>query len=152
RSTFQNSFAALDRERASVQSPAHTALARLLHAGRVLTVVSLNWDTLLEAAFTRRYGIDVNAQGNRLAKPHGDCRQPGGDWLLPPRPGEVPDEIVTEINTLAAERPRVLLIVGYSERDETVVKRLIRPLAERWRVYRVSPSATGEGAVRLSAG
>src|SRR5713101_8370410 len=43
RKTFQFSFAQLDRERASTPSPVHTALARLVHCGRVLHVISLNW-------------------------------------------------------------------------------------------------------------
>jgi hypothetical protein len=52
---------------------------------------------------------------------------------------------------LADERPRTLLIVGYSERDDTVVARLLHPLVSRWRVFRISPNATGEGAVQLPA-
>jgi len=52
------------------------------------------------------------------------------------------------MTALAAERPRILVIAGYSERDEVVVDRLIQPLANRWRVFRIGPAATGEGAIR----
>ncbi len=45
----------------------------------------------------------------------------------------------------------MLLIVGYSERDETIVERLIAPMSKQWRVYRISPSAIGEGAINLDA-
>ena len=45
----------------------------------------------------------------------------------------------------------VLLIVGYSERDDAVVQRLIAPLARGWRVFRVGPNAAGEGAIRAPA-
>jgi hypothetical protein len=38
---------------------------------------------------------------------------------------------------------------GYSERDDLVVERLIRPLTDRWRVFRISPTATGEGPIPL---
>jgi hypothetical protein len=48
-------------------------------------------------------------------------------------------------------RPRVLLIVGYSERDERIVQDLIAPLERRWRVVRIGPSATGEFAIPLPA-
>src|SRR5258707_4644031 len=66
RRTFQLAFASLNLDRADHDSIAHVALARLLHSGRVLRVVSLNWDTLLEAAFVRRYGVDINAQRTKL--------------------------------------------------------------------------------------
>jgi hypothetical protein len=151
RRTFQHSFATLNREREGILSPAHVALARLLHAGRVLRVVSLNWDTLLETAFIRRYGIGVNAQGIRLWKPHGDCLLPDEKWLLPHEPGYIPEAVVKELTALATERPRALLIIGYSERDEVVLERLIRPLAKQWRVFRISPDAISEGAIRLCA-
>ena len=151
RLTFQHCFANLNREREVTPSPAHVALARLLHSNHVLQIVSLNWDTLLESAFTRRYGIDINSQGVRLWKPHGDCARPDDEWILPHEPGGVPEEVVNHLNELVAERPRVLLIVGYSERDDVIIKRLIQPLENRWRVFRIGPDAVGEGAIRLSA-
>lgn len=43
------------------------------------------------------------------------------------------------------------LIIGYSERDEEVVEKLIRPIATRWRVIRIGPTASGDGAIQLSA-
>jgi hypothetical protein len=151
RKTFQYSFTQLDKERTLGQSPPHSALGRLIHCGRVLHVISLNWDTLLEAAFRREYGIDLNVGTTKLWKPHGDCQRPEQDWILPHEPGSVSDDIVERMTTLAAERPRILLIVGYSERDEVVVERLIRPLGSRWRVFRISPGANGEGAINLDA-
>jgi hypothetical protein len=151
RKTFQQSFARLDQERSLACSTAHSALARLIHCGLVVQAISLNWDTLLEAAFTRHYGIDLNGETTRLWKPHGDCRRPDEDWVLPHQPGKIPDELVHRMTALAAERPRILVIAGYSERDEVVVERLIRPLANRWRVFRIGPDAAGEGAIRHHA-
>lgn len=151
RSHFQQSFVRLDQERSAGSSPVHMALARLIHEGRLSHVVSLNWDTLLEAAFQRLFGIDANAQGQKLWKPHGDCRRPEVPWILPHEPGFIPDHLADRIAALVNERPRTLLIVGYSERDDAVVERLLRPLASQWRVFRVSPNASGEGAVRLAA-
>ena len=151
RKTFQATFANLNRERAENTSPAHDALARLVYFKHIIRIVSLNWDTLLESAFARRYGIDINAQTPVLSKPHGNCADPNADWILPHENGFVPDELVTDLRSLAAERPRVLLIVGYSARDSAILHRLVDPLAERWRVFRLSPRAAGEGAIRLTA-
>ena len=151
RKTFQATFTNLNRERAKDTSRAHDALARLVYSKHVIRVVSLNWDTLLESAFARRYGADINAQAPLLSKPHGDCADPDADWILPHEGGFLSDAIVSDLNSLAAERPRVLLIVGYSAQDSAVLQRLVDPLAERWRVFRLSPRAAGEGAIRLAA-
>lgn len=151
RDTFQRAFASLDRDRRRQASDAHDALARLVYAGLALRVVSLNWDTLLEASFQRRYGANINAQGRVLWKPHGDCSEPEAKWTLPCQEGLISDEIVTDLESLALERPRVLLIVGYAEQDEAVVRRLVSPLATRWRVVRLGPGASGEGAIQLPA-
>lgn len=150
RSTFQSVFSDLDRHRRADQSIAHDSLAKLIYVGLVARVVGLNWDTLLETSFERRYGIRINAQGRLLWKPHGDCDAPS-DWVLPYQDGLIPHEIVEDLDSLVSQRPRVLLIVGYSERDESVVRRLVSPLAARWRVFRLGHNATGEGAICLSA-
>jgi hypothetical protein len=149
--TFKNSFRDLDLSRASHPSAPHTALARLVHAGKIIDVVSFNWDTLLESAFKRRFGFEINAQRTVVTKPHGDCLEPDGDWTLPHEDGVVPGSLLQRLNALASTRPRVLLILGYSERDAEIVKQLIRPFANRWRVIRISPAAVGEGAITLPA-
>jgi hypothetical protein len=148
---FQESFQALDQVRASAFSPAHDVLAELLHRRIVEVVISLNWDTLLEAAYRRRYGRRLGVAGNWLYKPHGDVSDLTRPWALPNEPGVVPDALVAHVSSLAAERPRVLVIVGYSESDEVMVQRLIRPLESRWRVVRVGPSTSGEWGIPLPA-
>ena len=151
RKTFQAAFTKLNCDRIKDVSGAHDALARLVYSKHVVRVVSLNWDTLLESAFERRYGTDINGQGHLLFKPHGDCADPNTNWVLPYQGGFVSDEIVADLNSLAAERPRVLLIIGYSDQDCVVVRRLVDSLSRRWKVFRVSPSAKGEGAIGLAA-
>ena len=89
RKTFQATFTSLNRERAKDTSRAHDALARLVYSKHVIRVVSLNWDTLLESAFARRYGANINAQAALLSKPHGDCADPDADWMLPHEGGVV---------------------------------------------------------------
>lgn len=61
RARFQNQFAKLDGERSAQPSVAHEALARLIHAGVIECVVSLNWDTALERAYQRLYGTALPA-------------------------------------------------------------------------------------------
>lgn len=151
RKVFQEAFSALDRERASRASVVHTALARLMHAGHVESVISLNWDCLLESSFKRLFGVGINDVQPQLWKPHGDASDPTKEWVLPNEPGKIDASLISAIQEKVSERPRVLLIVGYSERDAEVVSRLIGPLSDKWRVIRIGPSASGSDAIPLSA-
>ena len=76
RRAFQLAFTNLNRDKSRGMSRPHDALVRLVYTKHVMRVVSLNWDTLLEAAFARRYGAGINAQGRLLFKSHGDCEDP----------------------------------------------------------------------------
>ncbi|MDQ6905206.1 MAG: SIR2 family protein [Chloroflexota bacterium] len=151
RRAYQQGFMRLDSEHSQAPSPAHRALAQMLHRRIVTTVISLNWDTLLERAYRRRYGSTLRADGSWLYKPHGDASTPDTDWVFPNQPGYIPDVLVRQVQALALDRPRVLLIVGYSERDEEVVRKLIGPLAAQWKVIRISPRATGDLSIAHTA-
>lgn len=152
RRAFQKSVCDLNNSRCRDMSAPHEALARLIFAGRIMGILSLNWDTLLERAFLRNYGFWPSSSTFDFWKPHGDCADAGKDWVLPHERGVVSEDIVRKVSGFADARPRVLMIVGYSESDETVVERFIAPMAERWRVYRISPGAAGDGAIRMDAG
>ncbi len=151
RHTFQEAFARLDKARSLRSSPSHHAIAQLTHSGIIELIISLNWDTLIENAWTLLYGTSINANVVRLLKPHGDASNPHGVWTLPHEPGHIPDEVINRVYSLARERPRTLLVVGYSERDEVIIDRLIGPLVERWRVIRVGPNAIGMNGILLTA-
>jgi hypothetical protein len=151
RATFQTAFARLDADRAGEISPAHRALAELLHRGHIAHIVSLNWDTLLETAHERIYGRRLVPDVDPLTKPHGDADRPDVPWVLPHQPGGLPENVAERLRGMADERPRVLLIAGYSERDAAIVEQLIGPLADRWRVIRVSPTAGGELDIPMRA-
>lgn len=146
RAAFQAAFAALDADRDP--SSAHLDLARLIDSGHVEAVVSYNWDTCLERAHERLYGVGLPA--GLLHKPHGDAAHPEGVWVLPDEDGQVTTEVHEHIERLS-DRPRTLVVLGYSGSDLTVVESLLSPLQARWPVVRVSPSAAGEGAIRLPA-
>lgn len=151
RSVFQNGFARLDAEKAQRFSPAYDALAELLHRRAIESIVSFNWDTLLESAYRRRYGRTLRAGDLWLSKPHGDAAVPEQPWILPNEAGYVPEYLVEHFSSLALQRPRVLLIIGYSERDAAVVRTLIAPFEQRWRVIRIGPSASGADDIPLPA-
>lgn len=69
RHAFQVAFAALGADKEP--SSAHFDLARLISTGHVEAVVSYNWDTCLERAHERMYGVGLPS--GLLHKPHGDA-------------------------------------------------------------------------------
>jgi hypothetical protein len=146
RRAFQSAFAALDSDREP--SGAHFDLARLVNTGHVEAVVSYNWDTCLERAHERMYGVGLPA--GLLHKPHGDAARPYEDWVLPDEDGQVPTEVLKHVVRIS-DRPRTLVVLGYSGSDGAVVESLLAPLEKRWPVVRVGPSATGEGAIASTA-
>jgi hypothetical protein len=150
RAHFQHQFARLDLERSPLPSPAHEGLATLIHARVVETVVSLNWDTALERAYRRLYGVPV--PDGVLYKPHGDAAEVNTSWTLPDSPGHVPPELSRVIGTLTKSHARVLLVVGYSERDKVIIDELIAPLDDQWRSVRIGPSAVGRTDIPGPAG
>lgn len=146
RAAFQQAFASLDADRDP--SPAHEHLARLVHDGKVELVVSYNWDTCLERAHQQIYGIPIRA--GVLRKPHGDALAPDAEWVLPDEDGRVPQTVLDRLVELD-ERPRTLLVLGYSGSDPYVVSTLLDPLRNKWPVHLVSPSAHSRHGVPTTA-
>ena len=149
RDRFQSQFTELDEQRSSQPSVAHESLARLIHAGVIEGVVSLNWDTALEDAYERLYGTSVPA--GVLLKPHGNAARPGDVWTFPHEPGVVSPDVSMMINKFRESHARILLVVGYSESDEAIVEGLVRPLDQSWRTIRIGPHATGAGDLNTTA-
>ena len=141
RSTFQHAFTALDSAH-DAPSPTYDRLAEWLHRGVLGFIVSLNWDTQFEKAYERRYGRRVQASGPEFYKVHGDAAFPNDRWTYPGESSCIPNELLNRVAALPNERPMLLLVIGYSESDEDIVRQLIQPLAERWKVVRIGPDAT----------
>ena len=150
RSTFQAAFAALDSAR-DAPSPTHDSLVELLHRGLLELIVSLNWDTQLEKAYERRYGRRISPNGPELHKLHGDAASPDERWTYPGEPTQISDSLRQRLSALANERPRLLIVIGYSEGDETIVQQLIKPYGRRWRVVRISPNRSEPDDIPLQA-
>jgi hypothetical protein len=149
RTRFQSQFVELDAERSAQPSAAHEALARLVHAGVIECVISLNWDTALERAYQRLYGTSLPE--GVLFKPHGDAEKPNESWTLPHEPGVVSSAVLAAIEQLRTAHARALLVVGYSESDQVIVDELVHPLDQSWRTIRVGPHAEGIEDLREAA-
>lgn len=151
RRAFQQGFRALDLRRRPYAGPAHDAVAQLLHSGVVERVISLNWDTATQFAHEHRYGRFPASGMGEFDKPHGDAEHPDSPWVLPNEAGGISASLKAQLEEIADVRPRVLLVVGYAERDAGIVKDLIAPLERRWRVVRIGPSVEGELDLKGSA-
>ncbi len=73
---FQSSFKKLNDERIIRPSIAHDVISELLHRRIIKIVISLNWDTLLESSYHRRYGSFLEVGKEWLKKPHGNAAVP----------------------------------------------------------------------------
>ncbi len=151
RLAYQYGFAALNKDRVQTPSRAHDAIAELLHKGAIDLVISFNWDTLLETAYRKHYGTLLQPGSPQLYKPHGDAADPESEWVLPHEAGYVPDALKDHIQALLKEKPRPLMIIGYSERDEEVVTQLIQHFTDHLPVIRIGPHAKGSFSITLSA-
>ncbi|MDD4600473.1 hypothetical protein SDC9_15062 [bioreactor metagenome] len=147
---FQKAFSEYDKDK-STPSLVHLSLARLIHTGYIEMVISLNWDTHLEKSWTSLYGTNINSEKTILHKPHGDANKPLEDWVFPNEAGRLNESILQEVARKNKNFPKVLCILGYSERDNLIVQELIKPLEEKCRVYRISPNTHGEGALNHNA-
>lgn len=148
RRTFQYGFKKLNDENVKKPSSSHDIISELLHRRIIKMVISLNWDTLLETAYHRQYGGTLYPDW--IKKPHGDAAHPDQNWVLPNERDHLPENIMQEISSRAKDSG-VLLIIGYSEKDEEIVSKIIKPLSNQWRVVRIGPHTTGENNIPFSA-
>ncbi|WP_252247038.1 SIR2 family protein [Clostridium sp. ZBS4] len=148
---FKEGFKRLNDAHLNDNISAYISLAKLIHDEHMECVISLNWDSLLEAAWEKLYGTDINADKKVLYKPHGSVISIDEKWILPNSDGEVQEEIVKLLEIMEQDRPRNLIIVGYSESDKVIVDKIIKPLSSIWKIVRISPDAIGKNNLDLSA-
>ncbi|MBJ7966977.1 nSTAND3 domain-containing NTPase [Bacillus cereus] len=149
-SEFKRMFKKLN-DKITVAPEIHKNISKLIHEKFFELIVSFNWDSLLEMSWSELYGTHINASKTNVIKPHGDALEFETNWTLPNSPGRISEKEKDYINLLAKERPRTLIIVGYSENDAEIVKQLISPLENKWKVYRVSPFSTKRETIHYSA-
>ncbi|MED4886540.1 hypothetical protein [Lysinibacillus fusiformis] len=129
----------------------HSNIAKLVHEKFFELIISFNWDSLIEFSWENLYGTNINAAKLSLIKPHGDILDSYSKWILPNSPGYIDTESRQYINNLVMERPRTLIIVGYSENDSQIVQELITPLENKWNVYRVTPYSNDSNTIQMTA-
>lgn len=139
---FKEVFKAVNDRHNTNHSFVHESLCKLIHAGYIKVVISLNWDDLLEKAWERLYGTKINDNRTNLLKPHGDVRDFNKNWTLPNSQGNLSETDLEIINTVSKNAPSTLIILGYSESDQVIVDKLIKPNEAKYKVFRISPSAS----------
>jgi hypothetical protein len=149
--SFKQSFKVLNDQHNTNNLSVHKDLCRLIHAGFIKMVVSLNWDDLLECAWESLYGTDINGNKPNLIKPNGDVRRLSEKWVFPKSKTHLSDETIRAFQSVTSQCPTTVIILGYSERDKHIVDELIKPSDRKYVVYRISPSAIGEHGISLKA-
>jgi hypothetical protein len=97
RSCFQALFVKLNDDRIGARSRAHESIARLVHTRSIELVISLNWDSLLEVAYSRIFGPSINQPRQVLFKPHGDVLAPSQQWTLPGENTVMPGDLLRRL-------------------------------------------------------
>lgn len=147
---FKQVFKFVNDKHNSGHSFLHEYLCELVHAGDIKIIISLNWDDLLESAWKRLYGTEINDNKVNLLKPHGDVRNIDKDWIFPHKPGYLSDSHIDSIKNITKDGPSTLVILGYSEQDKVIVDSLIRPNEAKLQVFRISPSALDSISLKAS--
>lgn len=149
--SFKHSFKDLNDRLNTNNLTVHKELCRLIHAGLIKLVISLNWDDLLERAWESLYGTNINSNKPNLIKPNGDVRRLSEKWVFPKSKTDLSDEAIHAFQSVTSQGPTTVIILGYSERDQHIVDELIKPSDRKYVVYRISRSAIGEHGVSLKA-
>jgi len=148
---FKNLFLAINNSHNLKVSKTHENICKLIHEGYIELVISLNWDDLIESSWTRLYGTQMNMDKYNLMKPHGDVRNISDNWVFPHELGKISEQELNYINQLSTLKPYTLIIIGYSEQDEAIIKKIIKPSEKKWKVFRISPNAKGPKSIACTA-
>ena len=149
---FKRLFTEMNDEK--LPNSAHRALVRLFgrereESYRGVHIVYMNWDDLLERAYTIEYGIGLRylkfhqlvitkegiTSNHAIWKMQGDVNDPKSEWILPHEKGVVFKSFLNSVSG----KPFVSVIIGYSEGDEEIVRKLIGRLDKSSIVFRISP-------------
>ncbi len=127
----------------------HTMACEMLHAGQITHLISFNWDDLCERAYTDRFGGSIPKVTTNQALPsqpalwklHGDVENLV-DQFFPYEPGRVFDSLLASLEqAVRVKSPAYALIIGYSEWEPEVKKRLVEWLEKNVSmVLRVRPN------------
>ncbi|AJG96775.1 hypothetical protein LF65_00084 [Clostridium beijerinckii] len=139
---FKELFKAVNDRHNNKISYVHESLCKLIHMGYVKLVISFNWDDLLECAWERLYGTNINSNKINLIKPHGDVRNINEKWIFPNSPGKLSAVELNLISDITRDEVGAFIILGYSEQDRVISDLLIQPNESRYKMYRIAPIPT----------
>jgi len=131
----------------------HKVIAELIKNERIAISFSFNWDDLIERAYQELTNEELavavkDGDSGALWKYHGDCRDTSTNWVFPYENGYVFDKTHDYLeDVIKSKQPQFCIIIGYSEQECEVQKKLISPLesgVEKCIRIRpgISPSAT----------
>ena len=148
---FKELFKSVNNKHKNKLSIVHDNICRLIHSGYIKLVISLNWDDLLETSWENLYGTDINSSKITLVKPHGDVRNINNKWIYPNSEGYLSSENINTINNVLGNTPATFIILGYSEQDSIITNTFISPSEDRYKFYRIYPSASSENSISAKA-
>lgn len=145
---FKTQFANLSRE--EKPSDSHRIVAQLFEEGRILETLCVNWDDLIERAYTQLTGkamYKITSEGvsrsHSLWKLHGDVEKLDEPWVLPNnKKGRVFNSLIEFLRSL--DRPTVFIIIGYSESEENISNQIVKELQRNRETYRIRPDLDPE--------
>ncbi|MCL2671357.1 MAG: hypothetical protein FWF10_04900 [Clostridiales bacterium] len=147
---FKRIFGEVNNRHSQALSHVHLCISKLIHSGLIKLVISLNWDDLLETAWEKLYGTDINSNEIQLIKPHGSVRKSYENWTFPNGDGKITNSELEIIKEAQDNTPTTVVIVGYSESDRVIVEKVISPCDSRYKVFRISPNATDSISLKTS--
>jgi len=130
-------------------------IARAFECKKIVEIVCLNWDDLIERAYREEFGKDIrkifredqepkDEDGDEfyhyLWKFHGDAEHREVDWVLPTsdEKGRVFKSFTDYLSKLLKRATFIFLIIGYKEGEQVITDQIIRPIEEsECLVYRI---------------
>ena len=150
-SRFKELFKGVNDKHKNNPSIVHENICKLIHSGHIKLVVSFNWDDLLETAWEHLYGTNINDNKINLIKPHGDVRNTNDRWIYPNCAGYLSGDDISKVDAILKNGPSTFIVMGYSEQDRIIADTFIKPNENKYVMYRVSPSSSGENAIVAKA-
>lgn len=121
---------------------AHQALAEIFEKKSGVQIISLNWDSFIERAYSGRFNKkmpkinrDGTKSGHALWKLHGDIDELKTKWVLPHEKGVV----FQSLKDVIFAAPLPVVIIGYGETDTVIKEELIQPLSRSLELHRIGP-------------
>jgi hypothetical protein len=129
---------------------AHEVVIKKFRDEKILEILCLNWDNLLELCYKKLMGKDIfkinredifvseNTFLHYLWKFHGDVEDPEYKWIYPGANGRVFSSFIKYLQFLIKQQKYTLcgLIVGYSELDEQV-HNIIDIIQQNFELFRI---------------